>query len=220
MRKILISLILIIFSINLSAQITWDSTYVKTVQVKKSEHLIGVKYGVSLSNIMLTLGLESKAIFIPHQISLLYTYNHSLWGFMDYFSFQTGVKYAKEGYQSLYESTLESTIVEVVEVPIISQFRFNVSDNFRFLLNVGTYGAYRLSIDRPTGFDCYDFRFDYGLIGGGGIAMRFSPIEIHLECNYKFSLRGLYHPKKILSDRWLWNYPTQTLFSAGVFYKF
>ena len=225
-RAILIPILVMLLSLSLSAQITWDSTYVKTVQVKKSEHLIGIKYGVSMSNIMLmTGGIETKPIIIPHQISILYTYNHSMWGLLDYFALQTGVKYAKEGYQSLYEEVLGSMTVDVIEVPLISQFRFNVSDNFRFILNLGPYAAYRFTTDKPSGFDCYDFQFDYGIIGGGGFAIRFSPIEIHLECNYKFSLRGLYHPKVldpniVGAEKWLWNYPTQILFSTAVFYKF
>ena len=113
------------------------------------------------------------------------------------------------------KSITASVTCEVVEVPLISKFKLDFS-RFRLLLNIGTYGGYRLSTDREGGFDRYDQRIDYGIIGGGGLAVVFKPVELHLEANYKYSFASMYHTNKLSDIYWIYTYPQNLVFSASL----
>ena len=97
---------------------------------------------------------------------------------------------------------------------IIDQLDFS---RFRVLLNLGTYGGYRLSTDKEGGFDQYDQRMDYGVIGGGGFAVVFNPLEFHIEANYKYALASMYHTNKISDIYWIYTYPQNVMISASLF---
>src|SRR5574344_1874806 len=66
---------------------------------KISGHLIGVKYGYSLSNIYFNRQINHKGITVPVEFGLYYTYYHSLWKSMPYFGIQVGLKYSESGYK-------------------------------------------------------------------------------------------------------------------------
>ena len=103
----------------------------------------------------------------------------------------------------------------MVEVPLISQFKIDFLP-FRLLINLGTYGGYRLSTDKAGGFDKFDQRVDYGVIGGGGLGVVVHRFELHLEANYKYAFASMYHTNKISDIYWIYTYPQNVIFSASL----
>ena len=196
-----------------------DFSFLDTVPQKQkffNEHLLGVQYSVDICNVRSSPSVKQSSILTYKNLSVLYTFYHVLWDKMANFGLQTGVKYGSEGYASEYYPTY-GEICTYAEIPLVSQFHLNFS-RFRFLINVGGYWGYRLTTDKEGGFDQYDQRYKYGILAGGGFAMVFYPIEIHLEGNYKFSLASMYHTNKYSDLYWMYTYPSNIMISAGVFF--
>lgn len=180
----------------------------------KSRHMLGVKYSYDLCKVSATPTIGEKMYFSPVNISLLYTYYHDLWDYLDIFGLQFGVKYGREGYRSDYGGWGES--VEMVQFPLGTQMHINFW-KMRLLINLGTYYGYKLSTDKPEGFDECDIRHDYGAYGGAGIGFAFGAFELHLEANYQFSFCSMYHTYKYSDLYWLTAYPRNLCISAGIF---
>ncbi len=224
MRKAIVSLALLLTVLTARAQdysfiteMPDDFASIDTVAPPKqfkSIHMVGVKYGVNLSGISTQPSLRESRVLTYNNISVLYTYYHALWDKLFNFGLQTGLKHGYEGYAS--ELSGYGEICEMVEVPLISQFKIDFSI-FRLLVDVGAYGGYRLSTDREGGFDRYDQRYDYGIVGGAGIAVVFNPFEIQLEGCYKRSFASMYHTNKYSDIYWMFTYPTNIMFSASLF---
>ncbi len=179
----------------------------------KSIHMIGVSYGVNYSGVTSSPKIGHEKIWTYNSIGVYYTYYHALWDQLFNFGIQFGAKHGYEGYTSSW-GTLGETC-EVIEVPLISQFKIDFSI-FRLLVNLGTYGGYRLSTDKEGGFDKFDQRYDYGVIGGGGVAIVFKPFELHLEANYKYAFASMYHTNKLSDIYWLYTYPQNVMLSASL----
>lgn len=180
----------------------------------KSIHMIGVSYGVNWSGVTSSPGLGQEKKFTFNNVGVYFTYYHALWDQLFNFGLKFGVTHSYEGYVTPKNNYGETC--ELVEIPLISQFKLDFS-RFRFLINLGTFGGYRLSTDKEGGFDKYDQRYDYGVMGGGGLAVVFNPIEIHIEANYKHALASMYHSNKISDIYWIYTYPQQIMFSASLF---
>ena len=179
----------------------------------KSIHMIGVSYGVNLSGVTSSPGLSQERILTYNNIGVHYTYYHALWDQLFNFGLQVGAKHGYEGYTSPMEGYGETC--EVIEVPLLAQFKIDFSI-FRLLINIGTYGGYRLSTDREGGFDKYDQRCDYGVIGGLGLAVVFKPFELHIEGNYKHAFASMYHTNKYSDIYWMFTYPQNIMMSASL----
>lgn len=179
----------------------------------KHIHMIGVSYGVNWSGVNSSPKIGQERILTYNNIGVHYTYYHSLWGQLFNFGLQFGARHGYEGYASTQEGFGETC--EMIEVPLISQFKIDFSI-FRLLVNIGTYGGYRLSTDKESGFDEYDQRVDYGVIGGGGLAVVFKPFELHLEANYKYSFASMYHTNKFSDIYWMYTYPQNIMLGASL----
>ena len=179
----------------------------------KSIHMIGAGYGVNLSGVNSSPKIGQERIWTFNNIGVYYTYYHALWDHLFNFGLVVGAKHGYEGFASTYDTYGETC--EIIEVPLISQFKIDFLP-FRLLVNIGTYGGYRLSTDKEGGFDKYDQRYDYGVIGGVGLAVVFKPIEIHIEGNYKYALASMYHTNKISDIYWIYTYPQNIMISASV----
>ena len=179
----------------------------------KSIHMIGVQYGVNRSGVTSSPKIGHDKIWTYNSVGVYYTYYHALWDQLFNFGLQFGAKHGYEGFTSSWDGIGETC--EIIEVPLISQFKIDFSV-FRLLVNIGTYGGYRLSTDKEGGFDQYDQRYDYGVIGGGGLAVVFKPFELHLEANYKYAFASMYHSNKLSDIYWLYTYPQNLMFSASL----
>ena len=179
----------------------------------KSIHMIGVSYGVNWSGVNSSPKIGSEKVLTYNNIGIHYTYYHALWDQLFNFGLQVGARHGYEGYSSRTEGYGE--ICEVIEVPLLSQFKIDFSI-FRLLVNLGTYGGYRLSTDKEGSFDKYDQRVDYGIIGGLGLAVVFKPFELHVEGNYKYSFASMYHTNKFSDIYWMYTYPQNIMLNASL----
>lgn len=187
---------------------------IPTVQKYKSVHMLGLKYGYSICGVSSSPNIKQSRIYTPINLSLLYTYYHALWDYMPNFGVQTGIKYGEEGYASDLDGYGQKC--KMVELPLISQFRIDTG-RLRFIVNLGGYYGYRLSTDKPEGWDKYDIRHDYGLIGGAGIGLIFEPFEVQVEGNYKYSFCSMYHTNKYSDIYWIFTYPRNIMLSVSLF---
>lgn len=200
--------------------------------------MAGFQYGIGLSSVMWNPGQKQNTVITPVNIGATITKYGKMFGYMPYFGLQTGIFYAKEGYQFKYNDKsdyiykvegAERAILDVIEVPILFHFHMDMW-NFKIMAQLGCYGGYRLSIHRFPGktgnvrpeiehsFLETDRRMDYGLKGGVGFGIVFDPYEIHFQAMYKHSLSSLYDPDYAHRDYYRYAYPTNIIISVGLHY--
>ena len=193
-----------------------------------AQSLVGVRGGYALSNVGYKPEAHPEGIQTAQYFSLRFTHYHSMWNTIHVFGLQLGLDYAEQGFTlPMYQETMR---YKVLELPVISQFHIDFW-KMRLLVNLGGFVGYRFgaTMQRPddngtlvTGdyvYDCYDRRFDFGFIGGGGLAFRIKPFEIHAECNYQHSLSMLYNPRKYSNTSLLYVYPKQLIVSLTLYYQ-
>lgn len=221
---------------------TYTNEFLDTVNVKKSLVLndyamVGVHYGVGLSQVMWNPSQEQEMLFIPKNFGVTFTKYGQMFG-MPFFALKAGVFYAQEGYQFKYDEEYDYTykiegaekaILDVLEVPMLFQVHID-SWKFKFMVELGFYAGYRLGIQRFPGktgnvspsmehsFTETDRRMDYGIKGGGGIALVFDPFEFHITASYKHSLSSLYEPDHQSEYYYRYAYPSNIIISAGVYF--
>lgn len=197
----------------------------------KAQHLLGVRSGYNISGIDFQRNDQPKTVPTLLNFSILYTHYHPMWDMFPYFGIQTGITFTEQGYAipGYHPERYDTTRYQVLTIPVVSQFHVDFW-KMRLLVNLGAFGGYRLSAtesyyineqERISGkyiFDCYDIRPDYGVIGGGGIAFKMDPFELHFECNYQYSLSMLFNPKKLSNTSYIYVYPHQLVFSVALHY--
>lgn len=197
-----------------------------------AQHLIGVRSGFNMSGIDFQRNDKPKNIPTFLNFSLLYTYYHPMWELFPYFGLQTGVSYTEQGFAlpGMHSELYDTTRYKVLTIPVVSQFHIDFW-KMRLLVNLGAFGGYRMSakesyytqsgtrIHQKYLFDCYDIRLDYGIVGGGGLALKMKTFELHFECNYQYSLSMLYNPKKLSNLYYIYIYPHQLTFSLALHYQ-
>lgn len=219
----------------------YSNEYLDTLNVKKKlvindYSMLGVQYGVNLSQVMWNPAQKQDMLLLPYNIGVTYTKYGKMFGYMPYFGFQMGLFYTQEGYQFEYNEDkdytytiegAEKAVYDIVELPMYFHFHYDLW-NFKILAQIGCYGGYRLGIHRYPGkngnvtpdlensFLPTDRRWDYGLKGGVGFGIVFDPIEIHLQAMYKYSLGTLYDPDHYSEYYYRYAYPSNIIISAGV----
>ena len=185
MKKLLLFIILSTAALAAQAQ---TNEALDTINIRKELKLndyamVGVQYGVGLSQVMWNPSQKQDFVFIPYNFGVTFTKYGKMFGYMPYFGFQAGVFYTKDAYQFKYNEEYDYTytiegaekaIIDVVEVPILFQFHYDMW-NFKIMAQVGCYGGYRLGIERFPGktgnvseevrysFKDTDRRMDYGI---------------------------------------------------------
>ena len=161
------------------------------------QHLVGIKGGYGITNVMFSQDIDHKGLTTPINFGVYYTYLHSLWGYMPYFGFQTGVEYSEFGFNKLTLDENNAVIAEnkqlyqSVQLPMLSQFRVDFW-KMRVFLNVGPYGYYILSTNLEEGIPTTTNKAGVGIMGGGGVAFVMKPVELHFECNYKYGITNFF----------------------------
>ena len=248
MKRIIIISILLGFCTIASAQKheikitdTLTNEFLDTVTVKKKLRLndysmIGVQYGVALSQVMWNPSQTQKMLFMPMNIGVTYTIYGKMFGYMPYFGLQAGLFYGKEGYEFEYNEEkdftykiegAEKAVFEIIEVPVLSHLHIDFW-HMKIIAQLGCYAGYRLGIERFSGhtgnvapelqksFLPSDNRFDYGLKGGLGFGLVFDTIELHFQAMYKHSFSSLYEPDYYSEYYYRYAYPTNIIISAGI----
>ena len=209
-----------------------DTINVKKKLVINDYAMIGFQYGAGLSQVMWNPKQKQEMLFVPVNAGVTVTKYAKMFGFLPYFGFQAGLFYAREGYRFKYDKDndytytvegAEKAIMDVIEVPLLLQCHVDLW-NFKFMVNLGCYGGYRLAIERfpgksgsvaPEVQHCWD----YGIKGGVGFGLVFDPVEIHIQAMYKHSMSTLYNPDYYSEYYYRFAYPTNIVISAGVHFQ-
>ena len=220
----------------------YSETFLDTVKVrnhgKTNDYmLVGVNYGVSFNNMSFNPSKTGKVTSVnPSYVSVMFTKYSKLFDILPYCGLTFGVAYGKEGYafeadeETGYVQTVDGAdrcTMEVIEVPFMTQIHVDANP-LKFMANVGVYGGYRKSITRSgpeldpdyaVKFRDYEHRFDYGLQGGGGLALMLDPIEIHFNCLVRWAWSSLYDPDYYSPYYYRFAYPLDIIATVGVHFQ-
>ena len=135
--------------------VSYSDEYLDTVNVKKAlaindYTLLGVHYGVGLNQMNWTPSMEQKMLFTPVNVGISWTRYGKMFGYMPYFGIQIGALYTKEGYRLKegYKVQGASTaVMQIIEMPVLAHIHYDFW-KMKLMVNIGFYGAYRLSIQR------------------------------------------------------------------------
>lgn len=188
-------------------------------------HLFGVKYGVGLTDVVISTSIEHKALSSPKNIGLYYVYLHNLWSRMPYFGFEVGLEYSEIGTKMIWRDQDDEIVAEdkylydCIQLQMMTQFRKDFW-KMRLYLNAGPY-AYWLKSNR----DGDEFSSDVNKLGGGimgglGAAFKFGKFELHVEGNIKFAFSNFLKPQFYDPDQWIYTQPLQITGNVGLFYRF
>ena len=241
MKKAFIIFLISLLGLSLSAQEKYTNEYLDTLTIKKSEvindySMIGIHYGVGLSQVMWNPPQKQDLVFMPYNIGVTYTRYGKMFGYMPFFGIQVGLLYTQEGYQFEYNEEkdyiftvegAEKAIFDVVEMPLLAHMHGDFW-NMKVIANIGCYAGYRLSVERFPGktgsvseqlmhsFKDTDRRIDYGIKGGVGFGFIFDPCELHIQMMYKHSLATLYDPDYTSQYYYRFAYPQNFILTAGL----
>ena len=221
------------------------NAYLDSVEVRKKivindYTMLGVQYGMSMSQVMWNPKMRQKSMFFPMNFGVFYTRYGKMFGYMPYFGFQAGIVYAKEGYSFKPDdetdawpdlggpySGVRQAVMDVIEVPLLAHMHVDFW-KMKLIANIGFYAGYRLKIERSgsgispeiaDGFVDTDRRFDYGIKGGAGFAFIFDPVEIHFTAMYKYSMGALHKPDYYSNYYYRYAYPSNIIFSVGLHFQ-
>ena len=217
----------------------FSDEYLDTVKMKKAKSIndytmIGVQYGVSLSQMRFNPTKRQGMLILPYNFGITYTRYGKMFGYMPYFGFQTGVLFGQDGYvfkknkeTGDYNESVDGAtkaVYSYAEVPLLAHLHIDVW-HLKLIVNLGLYAAYRLEVEREgerldpqyanTFYD-YDRRFDYGAKVGAGIGLILDPIEFHIQATYRASLGSLYRPNYYSEYYYRFAYPSDILITAGI----
>ena len=187
------------------------------------QHLIGVKWGYSISGVSFSQSNKHRQVKSAENYGIYYTYLHSRLGTMPYFGIQVGFAKTQMGYShvneiSETEFTEDKQEYSAIEVPFLGLFRGDIS-RVRLMLGIGGFGYYIYDTDIPGGIPETTNKFGFGIMGQGGIAIKFHPVELHIEASYKYGLTHFCDPQIYSKDYWLYTHPTQLQISAGLHFN-
>ncbi len=188
-------------------------------------HLIGVKYGVGITDVTFSNSLEHKALISPKNIGIYYTYLHTLWGYMPYFGLEVGLEYSELGTKIIEKDDESETTSEIedrydcLQLQMLCQFRKDFW-KMRVYLNIGPYAYWVKSSQSLDEVPDTTNKLGGGLMGGLGFAYRMNRFEIHLEGNVKYAFNHFYDRKIYSQDAWLYTHSLQISGNIGLFYRF
>lgn len=215
--------------------ISYSDEYLDTVNVKKAlaindYTLLGVHYGVGLNQMNWTPSMEQKMLFTPVNVGISWTRYGKMFGYMPYFGIQIGALYTKEGYRLKegYKVQGASTaVMQIIEMPVLAHIHYDFW-KMKLMVNIGFYGAYRLSIQRigdavrdeyEYNFTETDYRWDYGIKGGAGFGFIFDPVEIHFNAWYKYGFGSLYKPNYYSEYYYRFATASNFVFTVGLHFQ-
>jgi hypothetical protein len=197
------------------------------VKIKDSsiirQHLIGAKWGFGISNVAFSNSSDHKSINTYNNYGIYYTYFHSLWSSMPFFGIQTGIQKTEIGYNHITyidetNFTEQEQRYSAIEIPLLSMFRVDFW-KLRLMLGLGCFGSYITSTSLPDGIPSTTHRKGYGVMGQFGVAIKFNPIEFHIEGGYKYALSNFYDTQIYSKEYWTYTNYNQIFISAGIFFN-
>lgn len=177
-------------SFTITRDFEYSDEFLDTVKIRKKliindYSMIGVQYGVALSQVMFNPTKKQGMLMNPVNVGVIYTRYGKMFGYMPYFGFQTGIFYGQNGYKFKIDKETGDYSENVdgatqarytfIEVPLLAHMHMDVW-HLKFIVNAGLFGGYRMSVQREgkiedkyrTEFYDYDKRFEYGIKAGVG----------------------------------------------------
>lgn len=211
-----------------------DTVKVRNVFLLNDYSMIGLEYGASYARQIFIPKYGQKSILLPGYYGITFTRYCKMFGYLPYFGFQIGLMSGYEGYQFApmketgYVHNLEGTeglVMRVYEMPLLSQFHYDL-EHFKAMLSAGIYGGYRATVER-TGpyvdeeiahsFRDFDNRWDYGLQGGVGFGLVFSPFEFTVNAKLRWSWSTLFKPDYTGDPiNYIYAYPFDVIVTGGI----
>lgn len=181
-------------------------------------HWAGPVYGASIIRYFTMFG-------IFHNMGLEFGAQQNYEGYEFKFNKETGYRATESG---AYKVTMK-----VPEAYFISHFHIDMGEHFKIMAKLGIYGGYRQSISRTldeafvgstyeqfTGsFRDYDRRWTYGVAGGVGFGIMFSPVEIHVNAQVKWGWESFWNPDYASQYYYRFAYPLDGAITLGVYYQ-
>lgn len=183
------------------------------LQDQRSNLAIGVNGGVNFSSISITPGFkQSKLIGPEFGVTVRYIGEK-------YFSMicgiQAEVNFSQRGWKEVIEDETGNTYhraMNYIEIPLLAHLAFgkDKGNGVRFVLNLGPQVGYLLN-EKETMSDPWDpsgrtpneqygkmanKKFDYGIVGGGGLEVRTGIGHFIVEARYYFGLADFYNNSK------------------------
>lgn len=151
MKKFLMTAVLGMFALAGFSQVKWDA-----------------KFGMNFSN--MTKFEDTKAL-PGFQLGVGMDY-----GFSENWSLQSGLMISSKGYKVKEGEYKETTRPIYLDIPILAAYKFNISDNTKFVINAGPYLAFGLGgknkvdgVDESekvfgeNGWNRFDLGIQYGI---------------------------------------------------------
>lgn len=201
----------------LLAVVVWGSTGTASAQLKDERHnfSIGVNGGVNLSSVSFEPSIkQSKQIGPSVGVTARYISEK-------YFSMICGIQaeinFSQRGWKEVIEDGTEDTYnrrMNYLELPLLAHLAFgkDKGKGARFVLNLGPQIGFLISEketmseswspdQRPHGINkqygkMADNKFDYGIVGGGGVEVRTGIGNFLVEARYYFGLSDFYNSSK------------------------
>lgn len=201
MKKFLMTAVLGMFALAGFSQVKWDA-----------------KVGMNFSNV--TKYDDAKAL-PGFQLGVGMDY-----GFSESWSLQSGLMISSKGYKAKEDEYKETTRPIYLDIPILAAYKFNISDNAKFVINAGPYLA--IGLGGKCKVDDYGDEYDYKLFkgenGADAVCKRFDlgiqyGIGLELSDHYLINLsgqNGFISPNNIDGFE---DYKNMT-FTIGVGYRF
>ena len=136
---------------------------------------------------------------------------------------------------------VENMVMDVWEVPFLMAGHADIGENFKLLAKVGIFGGYRTTVTRTgpftestvykirddyyspwefrESFRDFDLRWTYGLEGGVGMGLMFSPFEFHVNALVKWGWGSFYRPDYYNDYYYRFGYPLDLMLTAGIYFQ-
>ncbi len=171
-----------------------------------------------------------------------FTRYYTMFGIFSNMGLEFGAQQNYEGYEFKYneetkyratESGAYKVTMKVPEAFFLSHFHIDIGEHFKLLAKIGIYGGYRTSISRTLDeayegstyeqyvntFRDYDKRWTYGVQGGLGMGLMFSPFEFHLNAQVKWGWESFWQQDYASKYYYRFAYPLDGAITFGVYYQ-
>ncbi|MDR1898148.1 MAG: PorT family protein [Prevotellaceae bacterium] len=188
-----------------------------------AQHYVGIKgaQGYTTIQALPVFDRTSLQTFSP---GILYRYEHK-----KYAALQIEMNYINKGYikdlDTMRNTPEIANRITSIELPMMAQgfIRLGI---FRPYLTGGATVGYILNRSTQVKgeqsqsykFDKYDRKFEYGIAGGGGLAVAIQKFEIQAECRYHYNFSFLRDPI-IPEQQNTYLNSTQLMFSVSLLYR-
>ena len=218
----------------------WTDEFLDTVDVKKAFVLndytmVGIHYGVSFNQMSFSPQYLQTYLFSPEYYGVTVSKYGKLFNMYPNFGLEAGIFYGHEGYK--FKANKETGALAsirganecrftVVEVPLMAAMHMD-SKYFKLVANLGIYGGYRLSVERigdnvaeeyrNNFIEDMDRRLDYGIRGGLGFGLVFTPIEFHIKANVRYGWGTIFEPDWYSEYYYRFAYPFDIMVTGSIY---